>query len=107
MEETKHHSSVTALQDVPAISANEAALWGRLFDTVGAGLSPEAAHYILNLSFPQPDIDRMQELAEKARAGDLTVEEHIEMDNYERVGQVLSLMKSKARKALKKASATH
>lgn len=107
MEETKHHSSVKALQDVPAISASEAALWGRLLDTVGADLSPEAAHYILNLRFPQPDIDRMQELAEKARAGDLTLEEHIEMDNYERVGQILSLMKSKARKSLKKTRAAH
>ncbi|MGH9753369.1 MAG: hypothetical protein ACREA2_11355 [Blastocatellia bacterium] len=49
----------------------------------------------------------MHELAEKARGGVLTLEEHIEMDNYERVGHVLSLMKSKARKALKKASAAH
>ena len=49
----------------------------------------------------------MHELAEKARAGALTLEEHIEMDNYERVGHVLSLMKSKARKSLKKARAAH
>ncbi len=107
MEETKHHSSAKALQDVPTISASESALWGRLLDTVGADLSPEAAHYILSLRFPQSDIDRMQELAEKARAGGLTLEEHIEMDNYERVGQVLSLLKSKARKSLKKTRATH
>ncbi len=44
---------------------------------------------------------------EKARAGNLSLEEHIEMDSYERVGQVLSLMKSKARKSLKKARAAH
>ncbi len=106
MAETKHHSSV-ALQDVPAFSASEAALWGRLLDHIDAVLSPEAASYILNLRFPQSDIDRMQELAEKARAGALTLEEHIEMDNYERVGQVLSLMKSKARKSLRKIRATH
>ena len=42
----------------------------------------------------------MHELAEKARAGTLTVEEHVEMDNYERVGHLLSLMKSKARKEI-------
>jgi len=107
MEETKYYSSVKALQDVPAISASESDLWGRLFDPVSAVLSPEAALYILNLGFPQSDIDRMQELAEKARAGALTLEEHIEMDNYERVGHVLSLMKSKARKSLKKTRATH
>jgi len=44
----------------------------------------------------------MHALANKARAGILTLEEQIELDNYERVGHVLSLMKSKARKALKK-----
>lgn len=49
----------------------------------------------------------MQALAEKARDGSLTIEEHIEMDNYERVGHVLSLMKSKARKSLKKTRSTH
>jgi hypothetical protein len=107
MEETKLYSPESAFQDTPSISASEAALWGRLLDPVGADLSPEAARYILGLQFPQSDIDRMQELAERARAGVLTLEEHIEMDNYERVGHVLSLMKSKARKALKKTRAAH
>jgi len=90
------------VQTASTLSTSEAALWGRLLEPVGPELSPEAARYILTLSFPQPDIARMHELAEKARAGTLTLEEHIEADNYERVGHVLSLMKSKARKALKK-----
>lgn len=107
MGETKHQAPESAFQDSPSISASESALWGRLLDPVSAELSPEAARYILGLQFPQSDIDRMQELAEKARAGALTLEEHIEMDNYERVGHVLSLMKSKARKSLKKARAAH
>ena len=42
----------------------------------------------------------MHALAEKARAGMLTLEEHVELDNYERVGHVLSLIKSKVRKKL-------
>jgi len=107
MEETKHHSTENTLQDAHPTGATEAALWGRLIDPASADLSTEAARYILGLQFPQSDIDRMQELAEKARAGALTLEEHIEMDSYERVGQVLSLMKSKARKSLKKARAAH
>lgn len=107
MAEAKQYSPENTLQDAPIISASEAALWGRLLDPVGTDLSPEAARYILNLRFPQSDIDRMQELAEKARAGTLSLEEHIEMDNYERVGHVLSLMKSKARKSLKKTRAAH
>lgn len=107
MEETRHQAPGNAFQDAPSISASETALWGRLLDPVAADLSPEAAHYILGLQFPESDKDRMQELAEKARAGVLTLEEHIEMDNYERVGHVLSLMKSRARKSVKEARAAH
>lgn len=90
------------MQVASTISTSEAALWGRLFDPTSHELSTDVARYILTLTFPQPDVDRMQELANKARAGTLTLEEQIELDNYERVGHVLSLLKSKARKALKK-----
>jgi hypothetical protein len=107
MEERKHSLSKHLSSDVPIIGASETALWGRLLDPVSTTLSPEAARYLINLRFPQSDVDRMQELAEKARAGTLTLEEHIEMDNYERVGHVLSLMKSKARQSLKQTCAAH
>lgn len=83
-----------------AISTGEATLWGRLLEPASTALSQAVARYLLTLRFPQPDLERMQELAEKARAGTLTVEEHIELDNYERVGHVLSLMKSQARQVL-------
>jgi hypothetical protein len=107
MQEAKSHLAEDLLQDVPIIGATEAALWERLLNPASADLSPEAARYILNLCFPQQDTDRMHELAEKARAGTLSIEEHVEMDNYERVGHVLSLMKSKARKSLKKTRAAN
>lgn len=107
MQATKQVVSKISRQEAGAISKNEAALWGRLLDPVGVELSAEAARYILTMTFPQSDIERMQELAGKARAGTLTLDEHIELDNYERVGHVLSLMKSKARQALKKARAAH
>jgi hypothetical protein len=103
MEEARHHSPEISMQNTYIISTGEAALWGRLFEPTSAALSQEVARYILTLDFPQSDIERMQELAEKAREGTLTLEEHVELDNYERVGHVLSLMKSKARQALKKA----
>ena len=105
MTEIKQSTPENLRQDV--IGANETALWGRLLDPVETALSPEAARYLINLRFPQSDVNRMQELAEKAREGTLTLEEHIEMDNYERVGHVLSLMKSKARQSLKKMRTTH
>jgi phage gp29-like protein len=43
----------------------------------------------------------MRELLAKAKKGTLTANEEVEMDNYERVGHMLSLMKSKARRSLK------
>jgi uncharacterized protein YnzC (UPF0291/DUF896 family) len=101
MEEARRYPPKRSTRKVASLSTNEAALWGRLLDPIGPEASPEAARYILSLRFPPPDIERMHELAEKARAGTLTVEEHVEMDNYERVGHLLSLMKSKARKKLR------
>jgi hypothetical protein len=82
--------------------SSEAALWGRLFDPAGNKLPPEVAQYILGLGFPERDVDHLHALAQKARAGTTSLEEQIELDNYERVGHMLSIMKSKARKALKK-----
>jgi len=63
--------------------------------------SPEAAQGILALDFSQEDKDRMRELAAKARQGTLVPEEQEEIDSYGRVGSLLSIMKSKARQALK------
>lgn len=107
MREAKQYSSKNQFQEAPAISISEATLWERLLDPVSAAPSSAVAQYLLDLRFPQTDIDRMHELAEKAREGILTLEEQIEMDNYERVGHVLSLLKSKARKSLKKKRAAH
>lgn len=43
----------------------------------------------------------MRDLSAKARAGTLTPEESDQMDNFERVGSILSTLKSKARQILK------
>lgn len=67
-------------------------------------LSLRAARAIIGLSFPPDDVGRMRELSAKARAGTLTPEEDAEMDNFERVGAMLSTLKSKARQVLKRSS---
>ncbi|HSE98418.1 MAG TPA: hypothetical protein VLD57_09160 [Blastocatellia bacterium] len=90
------------MPEATSLASSEAALWGRLLEPDSSELSPEAARYLLTLCFPPPDIARMHELAEKARAGSLTSSESREMETYERVGHALSLMKSKARRALKR-----
>ncbi len=80
---------------------SEAAIFGRVLEPEEATLDVAAARAILNLDFKQPDKDRMRALLAKAKKGTLTAKEKVEIDNYERVGHMLSLMKSKARRSLK------
>ena len=81
----------------------EAEVWMRILHP-DEELSPRVARAILGLSFPKNDISRMHNLSAKARAGTLTPEEDAEMDNFERVGSILSTLKSKARQVLKRPS---
>src|SRR5262245_55707179 len=87
--------------------ATEAAIWNRLLQPGSSMLSLEAARYFLRMEFTPEDKDRMHELAGKAREGLLTASEREEIKNYERVGNLLALLKSKARQRLKKASTTN
>lgn len=64
-------------------------------------LSPDAAHSLLELQFTDDDQQYMDELAAKARQGTLTDAERAELDNYERVNNLLGILKSKARRSLK------
>jgi len=64
------------------------------------GLPPESARAILALQFDQTALARMNDLAEKNRAGTLTEAERIEMEKYLRVGQFLNLLQAKARVSL-------
>jgi hypothetical protein len=84
--------------------STEGAIWARVLQPAGETLSPEAARSILSLDFTQEDKGRMHDLAAKARAGSLTAAEQEDLRNYERVGNLLALIKSKARQRLKKAS---
>jgi phage gp29-like protein len=80
---------------------SEVAIFGRILEPDRASLDAAAARAIIDLDFKQDDKDRMRALLAKAKAGTLNAEEEIAIDNYERVGHMLSLMKSKARRALK------
>jgi hypothetical protein len=80
----------------------EVALWLRILHPDGE-LTPEVARGVLKLSFPPDDVKRMRELSAKARGGTLAQEEEAAMEDYERVGALLSILKSKARQLLKRA----
>lgn len=65
------------------------------------GLPPESARAILELKFDQTALERMNDLAEKNRAGVLSEAERMEMEKYLRVGQFLNLLQAKARVSLR------
>jgi hypothetical protein len=83
------------------VNTSEAAILGRILKPEKPTLSRETAQQILGLDFDQADKDRMRQLSAKAREGTLAPEEQSEIDNYERVGHLLNILQSKARRSLK------
>ena len=79
-----------------------AAIWARLMQMPGDELSPAAAEYLLSIRFAESDVDRMRYLAERSETGELTDEEHAEFDSYLHVGNLLAVIQSKARVALRR-----
>ena len=84
--------------------ASEAAILGRIIRPETGSWTKDAAESILRFNFPASDIDRMNDLAAKAREGSLTPEEEAELQNYRDVGRLLELLQSKARLSLKRLS---
>jgi hypothetical protein len=80
---------------------SEAAIFARLWETREGGLTPELARHVLKLRFSDNDIARMHELAARNQQGELSPAETDELDNFVRVGDLLAILQSKARKLLK------
>jgi hypothetical protein len=78
----------------------ETAIWERVMRPKGR-LTPPVARAILQLEFGEDDRERMHVLLKKAKAGRLTPDEQFEIDNFERVGNLLAILKSQSRKLLK------
>jgi hypothetical protein len=89
-----------------ATAPNEVALLRRLIKPGRNGWSAATARSILAIDFDVTDKERMKALSAKARAGTLTGPEQAEIESYERVGHLLDLLHSKARRSMKPASAT-
>ncbi|HEY2784332.1 MAG TPA: hypothetical protein VGJ05_05085 [Fimbriiglobus sp.] len=79
---------------------DDAQLLQRVLEPGKPLLSPAAAESILQLQFPKEDQTRMKRLAERARAGTLTAGEANEIGAYDRVGSLIAILQSKARKTL-------
>jgi hypothetical protein len=78
----------------------DTAILERLLVPETGQLSAEVAGYFASLDFPPGDRDRMLHLTERAREGTLTPAERAELDSYERVLQVLSGWRARARRLL-------
>lgn len=79
----------------------EAGILARLIQTRQDDLSLDAANYFLSLRFDDRDVARMNELSEMARLGTLGTADEAELDSYIHVGNLLAVMQSKARQALR------
>ena len=78
----------------------EGAIWGRIVDPACGDRTRPAAQTLLGLDFQPGDRERMDELAEKARAGTLTPRERKEAETFNRVALLLALLQSKARQSI-------
>ena len=88
----------------PELRGSAAAIFARLWES-GNGLSVPVARHILKLGFGEDDKIKMRELAERNREGKLTAGEREELDNFVKVGDLLAILQSKARKFLKQSAA--
>lgn len=83
----------------PPTPTLDADIFLRLWD--GPQLTRPLARHLLKLSFPAADEQRMRDLADKNREGEITPAELAELDQYVRVGTLLSILQSRARKLLR------
>ncbi|MEX2119612.1 MAG: hypothetical protein WD847_08455 [Pirellulales bacterium] len=90
-----------ATTDVHQDQTSEAAIFARLWEAGEDGLSVELARHVLKIRFPEPDRARMHELAEQNQQRRLSPHEQEELDNFVKVGDLLAILQSKARKLLK------
>ncbi|MBY0524294.1 MAG: hypothetical protein K2R98_12890 [Gemmataceae bacterium] len=84
------------------LHSHDAAILRRLVGLDEPVVSAAAAEGILRLGFSAADKDCMHHLAAKARAGTLNDDEQAQIEAYSRIGSLLGILKSKARRALKR-----
>jgi hypothetical protein len=78
----------------------ESAILTRVIAPTTGDLSASVAQAFLGLSFPASDIDHMNDLAEKNRRGEASQSEIEELEHYSRVGNLINMLQSKARRSL-------
>jgi hypothetical protein len=79
---------------------SDVAILARVLGKGQGQLPPPIARYILTLTFSDEDKARMHDLAVRNQSGALSTAEKEDLFAYARVGSVLSILKSRARRAL-------
>lgn len=79
----------------------EVSIWEMILRPHFGEMTVKTARTILDMSIPESEQARMRGLLAKAKAGTLTRDEMLDLDEYERVGNLLSILKAKARRILK------
>ena len=79
---------------------NEATILARVFDDERGLLPPDLARSILDVEFSERDKARMHELVVRNQNDALTPVEKKEMHYFGKAGDVLAILKSKARRTL-------
>jgi hypothetical protein len=64
-------------------------------------ISAETARFLLSIRMSEVDHSRMQELMDKSNDGTLTPEDEAEFDSYLNIADLLTVMHSRARVALR------
>ena len=84
---------------MPAVT--ETAIFSRIIEPDKPALPASVARLILEWRFTEDDRQRMHTLLEKVKDGTMTRSEKSEAETFERVGNLLSILKAKARRSLK------
>jgi hypothetical protein len=87
--------------DHAAAPPNEVTILSKVFLRDPGGLTKHQARYLAGVGFSEEDKARMKELAQKHREGCISSVELNELDSYIKVGDLLAILQSGARKVLK------
>ena len=94
-------------QAIPAKPGSAgAALLDQLAALTAHSISPETARILLQLRFHGSHHERFNQLSTKAQEGSLSPSEQDELDDYIRTADVLAVIQSRARQALRSAGIT-
>jgi hypothetical protein len=79
------------------------AMLEKIADLDAKSISPETARHLLELTFTRSHQEQVDALSQRAREGSLTPTERADLDEFIRVADLLAILQSRARQALKRA----